>query len=162
MWIEKYWKSLLSLVVVLATLAISIFLYASVFNGALSNNSNDWGAFGSYLSGTAGVTIALFAVIWLIYSVSIQKEEIGQLKIELKKSAKEQEQQTEISALIALISSYGTSAQVTQLKLNGCNDGDNHILKGETIDSIKNELKYELAKVNEFTAQLEKKLEQRT
>ena len=113
MWIKKFWNPLLSLLVVVTTLVVAIFSYVSVFNDSLSKNSNDWGAFDSYLSGTAGVVIALFAVIWLIYSVSIQKEEIEKLKIELNKSAIEQEQQTEISALTALISSYGTSAQVT-------------------------------------------------
>ncbi|MEM5513194.1 hypothetical protein WNY79_09875 [Pseudoalteromonas sp. AS84] len=161
MWIKKFWKPLLSLFVVVTTLVVAIFLYVSVFNGSLSKNSNDWGSFGSYLSGTAGVVIALFAVIWLIYSVSIQKEEIEKLKIELNKSAIEQEQQTEISALTALISSYGTAAQVTQLKLNGCNDGSNHTLKNETIDSIKTQLEHELAKVNEYTANLEAKLVKR-
>lgn len=162
MWIKKFWKPLLSLLVVVTTLVVAIFSYVSVFNGSLSKNSNDWGAFGSYLSGTAGVVIALFAVIWLIYSVSIQKEEIEKLKIELNKSAIEQEQQTEISALTALISSYGTSAQVTQLKLNGCNDGTNHISNNESITSIKTQLEHELAKVNEYTANLEAKLVQRT
>ena len=162
MWWKKNWKWLLSLMTVLATLAGSIFLYASVFTGTLSVNSNDWGAFGSYLSGTAGVTIALFAVIWLIYSVSIQKEEIIELKNELKKSAIEQENQTVISGLTAIISSYGTAAQITQLKLNGCNDGDNHLLAGETLNSIKSQFESELNKVNEFTALLEAKLEKRT
>jgi hypothetical protein len=75
------------------------------FDGQLSVNQQDWGAFGSYVSGTVGVFAACLAVIWLILSVSIQQKELKYLKGELENSFLEQKKQTEISALTAILTS---------------------------------------------------------
>ncbi|UAL41583.1 hypothetical protein K8B83_11730 [Shewanella inventionis] len=155
MWIRKNWKWLLSIIIVVGVLVIASALYYFSFSGELSQKSDDWGAFGSYLSGTAGVIIALFAVIWLIYSVSIQKDELEQLKGELKKSGVEQVIQTKISALTALINSYGTAASVSQQKLNACNDGNNHFLPNETAETIKIQMQEELSNMKKHTKELE-------
>ncbi|MEZ9667439.1 hypothetical protein AB4284_07110 [Vibrio breoganii] len=143
------------MITVVGVLFATSALYYFSFGGELSQRSDDWGAFGSYLSGTAGVIIALFAVIWLIYSVSIQKEELAQLKNELEKSGDEQVIQTKISALTALINSYGTAASVSQQKLNACNDGTNHFLPNETPETIKTKMQDELSNMVKYTKELE-------
>ncbi|BED88988.1 hypothetical protein PspMM1_14560 [Pseudoalteromonas sp. MM1] len=162
MWLMKNWKSLASMLIVVGVLMLAAMMYFFSFGGELSSESGDWGAFGSYLSGTAGVVIALFAVIWLIYSVSIQKEELSQLKSELKKSGDEQVVQTRISSLTALINSYGTAASVSQQKLNACNDGDNHFLPNETPETIKQTMQNELSNMAKYTKELEVILQDRT
>lgn len=162
MWLRKNWKWLVSIIIVIGVLVATSVLYYLSFGGELSKKSDDWGAFGSYLSGTAGVIIALFAVLWLIYSVSIQKEELAQLKNELEKSGDEQVIQTKISALTALINSYGTAASVSQQKLNACNDGTNHFLPNETPETIKAKMQDELGNMAKYTKELEVLLNNRT
>ena len=114
------------------------------------------------MSGTVGITIAFLAVIWLIYSVTIQRIELSRLKTQLEESGMEQRKQTEISALTALINSYGTAASVSQQKLNACNDGINHILPNETAESIKEKMQYELKQMQNYTNQLESIRKKRT
>jgi len=87
----------------------SVFGFSGVFfyqfDGQFSRNQQDWGAFGSYISGTIGVLAACLAVIWLIRSVSIQQKELIYLKDELKNSFNEQKKQTHINALTAILNS---------------------------------------------------------
>jgi len=94
----------LSAIFLIVAALVSLGLFFSTFSGGLSSDSQDWGAFGSYVSGTIGVTAASLAVIWLIRSVHIQKVELKYLKRELEKSSSEQEKQTHISALTAMVS----------------------------------------------------------
>jgi hypothetical protein len=93
----------------LIVLFISVIVFSGMFfyqfDGQFSQNQQDWGAFGSYTSGTIGVLAACLAAIWLIRSVSIQQIELNHLKEELKSSFAEQKKQTHINALTALLTS---------------------------------------------------------
>jgi len=162
MWFKRNWLAIASLLFLSAVLGCSLITYRSVFNSKLSTQVSDWGAFGSYMSGTVGITIAFLAVIWLIYSVTIQRIELSRLKSQLEDSGKEQRKQTEISALTALINSYGTAASVSQQKLNACNDGTNHFLPNETAESIKEKMQNELKQMQSYTNQLESIRQKRT
>ena len=97
------------------------FLYQ--FNGGFSENQQDWGAFGSYMSGTIGVFAACLAVYWLIRSVSLQQIELQHLKAELKSSSNEQIKQTHISALTALLTSNQQAIANDRTLLNSINNG---------------------------------------
>ncbi|WP_318481254.1 hypothetical protein [Photobacterium leiognathi] len=138
----------------------SLVLFFSKFNGGLSGNQQDWGAFGSYLSGTVGVVAACLAVIWLMISVHLQKKELNHLKNELASSAEEQKKQTYISALSALISSSRQAIAEHQNDLIALNDGDEHLHpffdKTHLLMSIDNEW----ARINFYQKQIEQYLKE--
>ncbi|RBW64928.1 hypothetical protein DS893_12085 [Vibrionales bacterium C3R12] len=101
----KYSLKLLSVMVLLLLSIFCLGLYFNQFNGVFSEKQQDWGAFGSYVSGTIGVFSACLAVLWLIRSVTLQQVELQHLKDELKSSSTEQKNQTHIGALTALLTS---------------------------------------------------------
>ncbi len=75
----------------LAGIIISIERYSSVFNGELSNDSNDWQSFGSFLEGTVGSFLSLINVCVTIYIAFIVKNfgknqdlEMTKLNIQLR------------------------------------------------------------------------------
>ncbi|MGI2144454.1 hypothetical protein [Shewanella frigidimarina] len=96
---------LVSITLLLIIIAFSLGLFFYNFNGLFSPEQQDWGAFGSYISGTIGVFSACLAVVWLIRSVNLQQVELQHLKTELKNSYEEQKKQTQINALTALLTS---------------------------------------------------------
>jgi hypothetical protein len=120
------WLSVIALIA-LSAFCLGVFLYQ--FNGQLSENQQDWGAFGSYMSGTIGVFAACLAVAWLIRSVSLQQVELQHLKAELKSSSNEQIKQTHISALTALLTSNQQAVANDRTLLSAMNNGS----EGESI-----------------------------
>jgi hypothetical protein len=116
--------------------AVTVGLFIFKFDGGLSNEQQDWGAFGSYISGTVGVLAACLAVIWLIRSVSIQQTELEHLKKELKSSSDEQKKQTHTSALTALLTSNQQAVANDRTLLYSINNGS------EGVDLIKNHGKF--------------------
>lgn len=120
------WLSIIALIIC-SVFCLSVFLYQ--FNGQFSSNQQDWGAFGSYMSGTVGVFAACLAVAWLIRSVSLQQLELESLKAELKSSSKEQIKQTHISALTAILTSNQQAIANDRALLFGVNNGT----EGESI-----------------------------
>lgn len=114
----------------LSAFCLGVFLYQ--FNGQLSESQQDWGAFGSYMSGTIGVFAACLAVIWLIRSVSLQQIELQHLKAELKSSSNEQIKQTHISALTALLTSNQQAIASDRTLLSAMNnDSEGDSIKKE-------------------------------
>ena len=79
-----------SFIVLIGAVITFLAMFFSNFNGEVSNSQQDWGAFGSYISGTVGVLAACLAVVWLMISVHLQKVELQHLKSELASSADEQ------------------------------------------------------------------------
>lgn len=120
------WLSVIALIV-LSAFCLGVFLYQ--FNGQFSENQQDWGAFGSYMSGTIGVFAACLAVAWLIRSVSLQQVELQHLKAELKSSSNEQIKQTHISALAAILTSNQQAIANDRTLLSAMNNGS----EGESI-----------------------------
>ncbi|EIZ1345070.1 hypothetical protein MOU86_004587 [Vibrio parahaemolyticus] len=124
--LKEYYFIVFSFLVLIGVSGVSISLFFTKFSGELSGQQEDWGAFGSYLSGTVGVLAACLAVIWLMKSVHLQKIELAHLKNELANSAEEQRKQTHISALSALISSSRQAVSEYQQDLIALNTGDKH------------------------------------
>ncbi|MFZ3409019.1 hypothetical protein [Vibrio chagasii] len=146
---------------ILAGLSISsLVLFFSKFNGGLSGNQQDWGAFGSYLSGTVGVVAACLAVIWLMISVHLQKQELKHLKDELASSAEEQKKQTYISALSALISSSRQAISEYQSDLIALNDGDEHLHPMADKQHLLMSIDSEWAKITFYQKQIEQYLKE--
>lgn len=138
----------------------SLVLFFSKFNGGLSGNQQDWGAFGSYLSGTVGVVAACLAVIWLMISVHLQKQELKHLKNELASSAEEQKKQTYISALSALISSSRQAIAEHQNDLIALNDGDEHLHPFADKAHLLMSIDSEWAKITFYQKQIEQYLKE--
>jgi len=143
----------ISIFLVVSTFSFGSFFYK--FNAGLSSEQQDWGAFGSFLSGTLGVLIALLAVIWLIKSVQMQKKELVHLKSELKATSNEQKKQTQISALSALISSSESAINVLESKLVATNSGDKHLHPMEDIMFIHDLINEEERKISFYKVRLE-------
>ncbi len=146
---------ILSILVLVAVVAVSLGLFFYNFSAGLSANNQDWGAFGSYLSGTVGVTAASIAVIWLIRSVYIQKVELEHVKRQLEKSSDEQEKQTHISALTAMVSTglkkvegYGNSLRVID-------EGTRHLHPLADEGSLHIQIDEEQRKVDFYQKQIE-------
>ncbi len=89
-----------------AGLAVGLYLFwfVGVHELPLSTSTQDWGQFGSYMAGTAGVAFALATVWMLADTIKIQKdelklsrEEIELSRQELQKSADALESQVKLS-----------------------------------------------------------------
>jgi hypothetical protein len=55
-------------------LALILIIYFSSFDNRLSQSSDDWGNFGGYLAGTAGVLFSLFSFILIYYTFFEQRK----------------------------------------------------------------------------------------
>src|SRR5688500_2693854 len=53
----------------------SVVIYAIYFRGELVGGSNDWGAFGDFVSGIGGSIIALATLVAIAYTLSLQSAE---------------------------------------------------------------------------------------
>lgn len=57
------------------SIAIFVLIYICMFDSGLSNNSNDWGSFGSYTAGTIGVFFSLLSVVFLYLTFREQRRQ---------------------------------------------------------------------------------------
>ncbi len=92
---------------VLAWIAIGLLLIASFayfynFHGTFSTTKSDWGTFGDFMGGTLNPLFAFLSLIAIIYTISIQtqelefsRDELKATKEELEKSRIAQEEQSE-------------------------------------------------------------------
>ncbi|WP_444937707.1 putative phage abortive infection protein [Microbulbifer sp. JMSA002] len=62
-------------------------MYASTFNGGLSNDSGVWGAFGDFMGGVLNPIFAFMGLIALLLTISMQSEELNNSTKELRNSA---------------------------------------------------------------------------
>lgn len=60
--------------------SLSVFTYFIFVGGELSNESADWGHFGSFVGGISGAAIAASALLALIYGLIIQHREFSALR----------------------------------------------------------------------------------
>ncbi len=144
--------SLLFLIVV-GGLCVGSFFHT--FSGGVSNDQQDWGNFGSYLSGTIGVLAACLAVIWLMISVHLQKIELSNLKAQLEESEKEQKKQTHISALSAMLNSSTQALAQYQSNLIALNNGEAHLHPMDDRIGIHLRMDKEWQKMNFYQTQME-------
>ena len=54
-------------------IVVVLTFYFSIFNGRISNNNADWGNFGGYITGTAGVCFSLLTLLLFIKTFNIQR-----------------------------------------------------------------------------------------
>lgn len=89
---EKYFK-IISLAVLLFILYIPIGLYFNIFNNGFSHNNQDWGAFGSFISGVYSPLLAFISVLILIETLKemqrTNKREMEQFDIQMEQSRSE-------------------------------------------------------------------------
>jgi hypothetical protein len=79
----------------IAAVTIYFIWFSSINNQLLSKNSADWGVFGDFVGGVANPLVAFFALMWLIRSVTIQREELRATRKELKEAADAQQKTVE-------------------------------------------------------------------
>lgn len=90
---NKIFKILTPLIILVVVIPLA--LYLSKFNNGLSSNSQDWGAFGSYLSGIYSPIFSLISVIILISTLnemrktSKQEKENFDLQLEIANTEKQ-------------------------------------------------------------------------
>lgn len=87
--------------IILFLMTTSLYFYN--FHGVFSNSKGDWGAFGDFIGGTLNPLFAFLSLIAIIYTISIQtqeleysREELKATKDELAKSADAQTKQSEL------------------------------------------------------------------
>lgn len=71
-----------------------IAVYVFLFFGQPLGGTNEWGAFGDFVSGVAGSIIALATLIAIAYTLSLQSTELGATKNLLEKQGRTLEEQT--------------------------------------------------------------------
>lgn len=66
--------------------AASAAFYAYVVHGhSLSHNATDWAAFGEYFGGVAGTLLAFISILLLVYTVSLQSDQLADAQRETLK-----------------------------------------------------------------------------
>ncbi|MCF6438438.1 hypothetical protein L1077_03210 [Pseudoalteromonas luteoviolacea] len=88
---DKLAKYSLVLCVIAPLLAVLTYSF-NFFDQPISDSSADWGALGDFFGGVLNPLIAFCALVWLKYSVKIQKIELQELRNELKASNAANEQ----------------------------------------------------------------------
>jgi hypothetical protein len=93
--LEKLKKILLiiSISCLLVTLLL-IYSYVTIFSGGLSQDHNRWGVFGDYIGGTLGAIFSFATLIAILYTISLQKEDLELTREEIKKSSEALEAQS--------------------------------------------------------------------
>jgi len=82
----------------------------------ISNDTGDWGTFGDYIGGLLNPAIAAFAFYLIAKTYELQKKELEATRRLLKISTDAQEQQIELAALTALLSSNLTRIDILKVE----------------------------------------------
>jgi hypothetical protein len=80
----------------IVTVSLSYLPYRSVFDGGFSNNSSDWGALGSYLSGTLGPAFSFLSIIAVVL---VANHQINKAREQLETEIFESKSQLETQLL---------------------------------------------------------------
>ncbi|WP_444937244.1 putative phage abortive infection protein [Microbulbifer sp. JMSA004] len=70
-------------------------MYASMFNGGLSTDNGDWGAFGDFMGGVLNPIFGFTGLMALLLTISMQSEELSNSTKELRNSADALKEQSE-------------------------------------------------------------------
>lgn len=97
---NKKQKIILSLILVFLT--VPLLTYLHVFNSGLSKNAQDWGAFGSYLSGIYSPILGLGSVIVLVATLKEMRESNRQDKEQFLVQLESAEADKKLSDIILL------------------------------------------------------------
>lgn len=85
----------------------SLTLYLVHFNGGFSTNHTRWAEFGSYIGGLWGSTFAFLALLVLLQTMRINKEELAETRVTLEKQNTLVEQQSFEATFLSLIQILG-------------------------------------------------------
>lgn len=72
-------KMLWATAFILLVVGMGGILYFAEFGFLMWTRSDSWADFGSFISGSGGTAIAMLALLWLIYSVQVQRVELRKL-----------------------------------------------------------------------------------
>jgi hypothetical protein len=123
--------------VILSVAAIALGFYCCNFWGVpLSNDPAVWGQFGDYMGGILNPIIAFGALLWVVNSVTVQKQELSETKKALQDSHLAQQAQAETTLLAAQIETlnielsstvhYLTHLRDRQLRLSDLQNRPDH------------------------------------
>lgn len=112
-----------------SALAVTIYLYRFKFGGALSANSSDWSAFGTYIGGVFGPLISFLTLLAVLKTVYLQREllnaqreefdRMNLLQLEAFDSQQEQVARSDRDALTLQISAAQESAvRLVEIRIN--------------------------------------------
>lgn len=103
-----------SAVIAVAVVSVGFYCWWFFFQNerSLSVNSSDWGAFGDFVGGITNPLVAFSALIWLIASVRIQRDELRQTRKELEAAAEAQSKTVEHHANMKRIQDCQTFIQL--------------------------------------------------
>lgn len=102
-WLNKNLSSLLTCILVVASISILIvvFLYVIHFSWGLSSKNEVWGQFGDYFGGTLNPILSFLALISLLITLWVQSQSLDVAQRQIA-------QQTEVASLSAQITAMGT------------------------------------------------------
>lgn len=80
--LNSFW--LVSLLPILISFALAIYLYRLKFGGELSSNSSDWSNFGSYIGGVFGPLVSFVTLLAVLKTVYLQRELLDTQRDEFK------------------------------------------------------------------------------
>jgi prolipoprotein diacylglyceryltransferase len=110
-----------TLVILIASFVFTVVPYISHFICAkLSDDSSQWGGFGSYFGGMLSPVVAIIVLWWIIRTYNLQKEELKETRTSLNK-------QIDISATSALLSSRIEHYKALDEYISQCNKEINEL-----------------------------------
>ncbi len=108
-----------------AALIVSYVVYFGVLLGQPpAFDADKWGAFGDFFGGILNPIVAFGAFYWLTQSVKLQKQELSETRLELKRTANAQaelvmhgERSVRVAALTALVNSVEMQIEIAKKEL---------------------------------------------
>jgi hypothetical protein len=89
-------RALVGLLVIALLVSAGVLIsYFVIFSGSLSTSQDRWGQFGDYVGGVLNPLFALLAFTALLYTIYLQKRELGLSRVELRRSSNALEMQAD-------------------------------------------------------------------
>lgn len=92
-----------TLIVAALTVGVYVAHFALVPDSRLSNDPEDWAAFGDYLGGILNPIVAFSALMLLARSVGIQKRELAETKRAIQEQARHAEDMVRLNATVVVL-----------------------------------------------------------
>lgn len=107
------------ILIAIAAMVASYFpFFESILKSLIPESSANRGQLGDFFGGILNPLMAFLALIWLMRSVKIQKEELRETRLALEDGAQAQLKQVQLSALTALSSSIAMDIDLQRSELS--------------------------------------------
>jgi len=141
----------------LATIGTCV-LYFLSFHGPLSRNTADWAQFGDFVGGVLSATLTFLALIAVLLTLWVQREEIRAQVVEAEKIASETRHQVAVMAaqteVQKLTSQIAVHTAIYQHLARAAFDQE-HSGKGDAGSRYKSETKFKLDHLEQLIESLE-------